>query len=338
MRHFCTYFDLNYLPRGLALYRSLRQVCPSFRLWILCMDAESRRLLTHLCLPEVRLIALEELEREDPELLAVKASRSRLEYYFTCSPVLPLHVLRCEPTIDLITYLDADLYCFSNVEPIFDELSSYSIGITAHRFPPSLLHLEEYGRYNVGWLMFRNDQQGLECLQSWRRCCLEWCYDRCEDGRFADQKYLDEWPSRFSQTKVLQHAGLNAAPWNLAGTVVTGTLGGLRINGQPLVCFHFHGFKRLWSWLYEPNLGEYHATLSAVVRKGIFEPYLQELTAIEADLRHVPGAPVPGNRLKRGGVQGSNVGMGIATVRRWLRIGRGLATGQYLIQFNGRVL
>ena len=225
MRHFCTYFDLNYLPRGLALYRSLQRVCPSFRLWVLCMDADSHQVLDGLGLSELQLIALEELEQADPELLAVKPHRSRLEYYFTCSPALPLHIFRREPSLDLITYLDADLYCFSDVEPIFDELGSHSIGITGHRFPPSLVHLEEYGRFNVGWLMFRNDSAGVECLQWWHRRCLEWCYDRCEEGRFADQKYLDEWPSRFPQTKVLEHAGLNAAPWNLGGVAVTRTSG-----------------------------------------------------------------------------------------------------------------
>lgn len=338
MRHFCTYFDLNYLPRGLALYRSLMRVCPAFRLWILCMDAECYRLLIRLSLPNLQVIALEDFERADPELSATKPSRSRLEYYFTCSPSLPLYILRQEPSLDMVTYLDADLYFFSDVEPIFKAFGAHSIGITGHRFPPALRQLEEYGRYNVGWLTFRNDPPAVECLEWWRRRCLEWCYDRCEDGRFADQKYLDEWPVRFPKTKVLEHAGLNAAPWNLSGSVVAATPAGVFINEAPLVCFHFHGFKRIWSWLYEPNLREYQATLSSAIRKGIFQPYLKELAMIEADLQTIPGAPTGAGTLMRGGTQVSSLSQAIDHVRRWLRICRGMLSGQYLIHLTKRVL
>jgi len=63
MRYFCTYFDLNYLPRGLALYRSLLRTCPRFRLWILCMDDGCYDTLTRLHLPHVEVISLEEFER-----------------------------------------------------------------------------------------------------------------------------------------------------------------------------------------------------------------------------------------------------------------------------------
>ena len=110
------------------------------------------------------------------------------------------------------------------------------------------------------------------------------------------------------------------------------------MNGRPLVCFHFHGLKRLWSWLYEPNLSEYRARLSAVVRKGIFQPYLRELIAIEADLRSLHGQAATGLRLRRGGAQASVFGALTGQLRRWFRIGRGLLAGQYLIRMNGRVL
>ncbi len=332
MRHFCTYFDLNYLPRGLALYRSLLRVCPSFQLWVLCMDTGSYNALNDLRLPELQIIALEDFERANPRVLATKGSRSRLEYYFTCTPSLPLHILSQETNLDMITYLDADLYFFSDIEPIFEEFGGHAIGITGHRFPARLLHLENHGRYNVGWLTFRNNSSGLECLEWWRDRCIEWCYDRLENGRFADQKYLDEWPVQFPKTKVLEHAGLNVGPWNLGGCVLTRTPNGILIDGEPLVCFHFHGFKRIWSWLYDPNLKLYGASLSSAIRRGIFYPYLKELELIQRDLVAIPVAHAPSKKIFRGGGQTF-----LHQIRDWLRIFKRALTRQCLIQVKGRV-
>ena len=159
--HFCTYFDRHYLTRGLALYRSLKQHCPRFVLWVLCMDKASEDALASRGLPEVRLIALEDFERGDDELLLAKGNRKPIEYYFTCTPSLPLYVLEHWPEVSTITYLDADLYFFADPAPLFEEFAARadgSMAVVEHRFPPRLRAREQYGRFNVGWLSFRRDE------------------------------------------------------------------------------------------------------------------------------------------------------------------------------------
>ncbi len=232
---------------------------------------------------ELELIKLEDFEKEDQALAAAKANRSPVEYYFTCTPSLPLFVFRRCEEVDLITYLDADLYFFSTPEPIFEEISGASVALIPHRFSYGLERLAKTGIYNVGWLSFRRDQQGLSCLSWWRERCNEWCYDRIEPDRFADQKYLDQWPRLFKSVAVIQHKGANVAPWNMANYQLQKEAGGILVDDQPLIFFHFHGLKTLFPKIYDSGLSRYKTALSGVVRTGIYHPYIREVASISSD-------------------------------------------------------
>ena len=251
---FCTYFDRNYLPRGLALYHSLTQHCQRpFTLWILCFDAETYAILGQLNLPGVRLISQQAFEAGDAQLAQAKEHRSLVEYYWTCTPSLPLYVLCGDPTIDVITYLDADLLFFSDPGPIYEELGDNSILIIEHRYAPEYAHYAATsGIYNVGLMAFRHDERGLACLQWWRERCLEWCYARFEDNKFGDQKYLDDWPARFTGVTVLQHPGAGLAPWNLTQYRISATSTPMTVNAVALIFYHYHGFKYIRPWVCRP--------------------------------------------------------------------------------------
>jgi hypothetical protein len=277
MFSFCTYFDRHYLIKGLALYHSLKKHCQPFKLHILCMDQLCHDVLQQLQYEEIELISLEEFEKGDAELLKAKQNRSRIEYYFTCTPSLPLFVLAKHPEIDLITYLDADLFFFSSPQPVFDEIADHSITIIEHRFPPYLNDSGNRGKYNVGWLSFRRDSQGLAALAWWRERCLEWCYDRPDAGRMADQQYLDDWPTRFPGVLVLQHKGANLAPWNLGGYWLYWQGNQVYVEADPLIFFHFHGLKQVGRWLYVTNLASFQLNLSEFLRIHLFAPYIAAL-------------------------------------------------------------
>jgi hypothetical protein len=119
-----------------------------------------------------------------------------------------------------------------------------SIAITEHRYPAHLAHHLRCGQFNVGLLCFRNDETGRDCLDWWRDRCLEWCHDRVEDGKYADQRYLDEWPARYGAAlRVLSHAGVNLAPWNWVGHRYTADADGVKVDGEPLLLFHFARFR-----------------------------------------------------------------------------------------------
>ncbi len=97
-RVYCTYFDHNYLSRGLALYHSLQRHAPGARLWVLCLSDACYRTLAALDLPNLIVpVRLADFEAADPEVAATRSTRSIIEYYFTCSPAWMLYVLNNEP-------------------------------------------------------------------------------------------------------------------------------------------------------------------------------------------------------------------------------------------------
>jgi hypothetical protein len=276
-REFCTLFDSNYLFKALALYESLERHCPSFRLTAFCFDDEVAGLLGRLSLPQLEVVSLEELESFDDALAAVKRDRTRYEYYCTSTPSLPLFLFETRQELDEITYLDADLFFYGDPQPLFDELGGGSILVIPHRFPPYLRHFELNGVYNVEFLTFRRDRNGLACLRWWRERCLEWCHFRLEDGKFADQKYLDEWPTRFEGVHVLRHKGGGLAPWNVALYDVRTENARVLVDEDPLVFFHFHRVRLLRDGRYDWRAPGY--VIPEQARRLVYEPYFAALDA-----------------------------------------------------------
>ncbi len=281
--HYCTLFDRNYLLKGLALYRSLERHGGEFVLHILCMDDTVHELITRMGFDKVRLIR--RVDFEDPQLLAVKPTRTVAEYCWTCTPSLPLYVFDQNPDVDLITYLDADLFFFSTPEPIFEEFGDASILIVEHRFAPCFASSIVNGRYNVEWLTFRRDANGLAALRWWREKCIEWCFYRLEEDRMGDQKYLDDWPTRFAGMHILQHLGAGVAPWNVSQYIVTERDGQIWVDHRPLIFYHFHQFQmfrgKRYVWASRGYSGE------TGLPQIVYERYICELEAAVERVRSI---------------------------------------------------
>jgi len=287
--HFCTYFDRNYLYKGLALYRSLESHCASFRLWVLCLDEVTRNILRSLQLPNVVLVGLDEFEAANPRLLEVKPSRTTVEYYWTLTPSWCLYLLERDKDIEIITYLDADLFFFSDIAPIFEELGDKSIAIIEHRFAPAYAHnLETAGIYNVSLVTFRREEEGLDCLRRWRDQCIDWCFFRHEAGKLGDQMYLNDWPSKYSGVQVLQHVGAGVAPWNIGRYTLTRRNGQLFLDTQPLIFYHFHQFSPITSFMFELAGRGYRFARYQVA--WVYRPYM---AAIRQSIREVNRKDAP---------------------------------------------
>ena len=272
MYNFCTYFDRNYLYKGLTMCRSLKKHLPESRLWILCFDDTTYENMQKLDLPNIKLI--HHTDFEDDELLKAKSNRNLVEYYWTCTPALPLYLLKKYPEMQYITYLDADLYFFNDPSSAFKELDDDSIFITEHRYSNNIArNLYRNGRYNVQFIIFRNNITGMEALEWWKKRCIEWCYIRKEKGKFGDQKYLDDWKERFPNVCVSISKGIGLAPWNVGRYFITIRDGKLYVDEDILMFYHFHDFIILKSGYYRLT----HEKLSDVTKRLIYSIYIDEI-------------------------------------------------------------
>jgi hypothetical protein len=287
-REFCTLFDSNYLVKAVAMYDSLERHCPSFRLTAFCFDTEAEEVLARLRLPQLETVSLAELESAYPSLLAAKPTRSAYEYYCTSTPSLPLFMFDRRPELGEVTYIDSDLFFFGDPAPLFEELGDGSVLIIPHRFPRYFRHYEVNGVYNVQFLTFRRDENGLACLRWWHDRCIEWCYFRLEEGKFADQKYLDEWPRRFDGVHVLRHKGGGLAPWNVANYELRAEGGPILVDEDPLVFFHFHRVRMRADGRYDGHAPGY--VIPRAARRLVYEPYFAALDEAKQRVRAVaPG-------------------------------------------------
>lgn len=281
MFYFTTYFDINYLPRGLVLYDSLKKHCPTeFKLFILCLDLATLKYFKKNESQNVEVIplSLNEIEKSDNDLLKCKQNRSKIEYYFTLSPCLPLYILT-NYKIPHICSLDADIMFFGSPKPLFDKLDFYSIIITPHNFTQELKSREELGIYNVSFQIFKNDSQGLECLESWRKECIAWCYDKLENNKYADQKYLDNWPNIYKYIFTNKIPGAGIAPWNINKFKIKYKNKNLYLNNEKLIFYHYHGLRIINKYLILHNLNNYNVTPNKLIKDKIYKPYIKFLIA-----------------------------------------------------------
>jgi hypothetical protein len=135
-------------------------------------------------------------------------------------------------------------------------------------------------------MTFRNTEPASRVLKWWQERCIEWCYAREEDGKFGDQKYLDDWPQRFSaEVHILSQTERTVAPWNVAH---------LSRSAAPVrpVFYHFHSLKIVSSTRVVP----YYMYYIGRKNRWIYDKYVAALKAAVKQMRSL-GIPVVGRPL-----------------------------------------
>lgn len=248
---YCTLFDSNYLDKGIVLYKSMCEHLGDFKLYVFAFNDKCCEILNNENFSNMTVIPLSQFET--PELLKVKAERSSAEYCWTCTPWTIKHVLE-KYNENCCTYIDADMMFFSSPQYIFDDMKQKNCStlIIPHRFDPNdkkaMKHEKLVGKYCVEFNTFFNDDNGSAALDWWAQSCLDWCFYTPDitNGRYGDQKYLEEFEQRFDGVYVCDEYGVGIAPWNTKQLKLSEKSNGknyievLRTGKQyPIVICHF---------------------------------------------------------------------------------------------------
>jgi hypothetical protein len=227
MNIYGTFANRNFLSQLLALTVSFHEKTTESRLAIFALDDETHAFFEKLGFDRVDLRKLQDLENFHKDLPIAKSNRLESEYFFTLTSAIPSFLITHYPRCNFAVYIDADLFFFANPDIVLENAdSSVNVVLTPHNFAKKDSHLLIYGEFNTGFVAFRINPTSNEVAEWWLQSCLAWCRDLVEDGKFADQKYLESFPVLIDGVITCNDVGLNL------GSLVSREIGRLIIRNS----------------------------------------------------------------------------------------------------------
>lgn len=290
IRHIATSTDANYLHKAIVLYKSLSKVHNKFLLHMFCFDNISYSIFEKLNFRSLKIYHPSDFENK--ELLKIKASKvRRYEYYWACNPFITRKVL-LEQDADFISSCDCDLMFFQSPELIFEEFGDTDVLIQPNNFSYQLMkdYIKGVGYYCTSFQCFRKNKNSIKILNWWQRKTMEWCSSTFANGKFGDQKYLDDWRIRFQGVREILNVGANVAPWNIQKYDLSTQNGKILINDRyPLIYYHYHSFRmslKNYQYIITGDRNNYYPIPKKAIEL-IYNPYIRTLKETIRELKKI---------------------------------------------------
>lgn len=279
------YFTLcsnNYLPFAFTLGHSLKVLEPEANLVIGLVDRLN---------PQIDYSAWKEFEFLPsfdlgyPEFESMLCRYNIIEFNTAVKPFYFEYLFSRYPEVDQIYYLDPDLCFYQSPKVMDQEWGEAEILLTPNLIyttpKPSTGELASlrHGMYNLGFIGLKRGVESFRLIQWWKERLKEHCrIDKCY-GIFVDQKWMDLAPLFFDRIKLVKHPGWNMAWWNFSERKLLHTPEGYAVNlkEEPLVFFHFSGFKPEQSQLTERLLTEEFKETDNVALAQLYKSYRNQL-------------------------------------------------------------
>jgi hypothetical protein len=189
--------------------------------------------------------------------------------------------------IDKLYYIDPDIFFYENMAELDGLLDEHNMVLTPHlTVAPTETTTDElvamrHGHYNLGFIALKRCDETMQFIHWWQQRLKYHCVIDKPRGLFVDQKWVNLAPLYFDGMFNFKHQGYNMAWWNMGERVLLKENGKYFVNNssQPLVFFHFSGFKPGSSTYFgRTDASEYSFETRKDI-KDIFEDYASVLLA-----------------------------------------------------------
>ena len=234
----------NYLAQAAVLAKSFCDTHPQGLFTTLVLDASPG-----MQLPDGMkglIITIDDLPIDREVLFRMVASYSVMELATALKPVFLKYLLSIHG--NRVIYLDPDIFVYSALTEVFENLNRSPIVLTPHTLEPiprdgletSEETLRHSGIFNLGFIGVNSD--GATFLDWWQERLISDAVVDLPRALFTDQRWIDFVPSLF-QYRNLTDPGLNVAYWNVhERSLVWSPSGEVLVNGSPLKFIHFSGY------------------------------------------------------------------------------------------------
>lgn len=277
--HFSMILSESNLFKSIPMYVSLLKNCSDFKLFILCMNDSVYYMLNKIGFENIIAIQLKDLEINNPDLSIAKSNRTFHEYCWTLKPIFLKYIMDNFSGAEYYAHLDADLFFFSNVDPIFNEDPDASIILINHRNSKEFEHYYELsGLYNTGFVGLKNNDEAKIAMKLWIERCVKKCtieYDTI-NKTFGDQRYVEDWPQIFKNVHIVNSIGANVAFWNVKSYKISKNNDIVYVNNSSLIFYHFSSVVILGPK--EFDLCSFYYIDDKNLIKYVYDPYIRYLS------------------------------------------------------------
>lgn len=210
------------------------------------------------------------------------------EKLFTLGPTFTSQVLQTLPEGRRVLYLNSDIFFLRDPHGIWAGAEEWDVYLFPHHYSSiNKMRLGKFGNLNAGAMAITKSKESLRVIERWADECASWCFDRAEQGKYADQKYLESFQLWSSKVSLATEKTMNLASWVSKAQ---------NDDFQNCIFYHFHGLVGEGQSVFLPHIQYFR--LAKRPEKKLHLDYLTALFKVEKELG-VKASFRPRNSLSR---------------------------------------